>query len=775
MENKILWYEKPAEKWKEALPIGNGRLGGMIYGEVDMENIQLNEDSVWYGGPRNRINPDALPNLEKIRNYIMQGKIKEAEELTLYALSGMPESQRGYLPLGNIYMRFIYDESNPILTSPLWFKTSFSVTETRGYQRTLNLEHAVSEVSYKVENTEYQRTHFVSYPDQVMVIHLVADGEKKINLNCYLDRFRSMDKSWKQDDVTIAYNGNTGEDGIEFCGMLRGCVMDGSCEVIGEHLIIRNASEATLLFTAATSYRFKNLEHTCIDILDKAEALGYDSLLERHIKDYTELFDKLELKLKVNNPELNQLSTDKRLNRLEQGEEDVGLMELYFNYGRYLLISSSRKGTLPANLQGIWNQDYFNSLADSKFTININTQMNYWAAEMGNLSECQMPLFDLMTRLHETGVETAKKMYGCNGFVAHHNTDIYADSAPQDKCISATYWVMGGAWLAKHIWLHYEYTKDLEFLKQYFYIIRDAVRFFNDFLIENEDGYYVTVPTLSPENTYIMENGIEGCLCAGCAMDNQILTDLYQAYQEGCKVLKQGEDQDVLPKAQDIASHICPPKIGKYGQIMEWMKDYDEKEPGHRHISQLYGVYPGEQITYEDTPKLMEAAKNTLIRRLKYGGGHTGWSRAWIINLWARFREGEKAYQNYLELLKGSTFPNLMDSHPYINEDGAAFQIDGNLGAVSGILQFFVQNYNRKVVLLPALPKAFSEGEIQGIRLKGNATCNISWKDGKLVTITIAAEDDYQSSICYKSKSRKVFLEKGEIQTFDGHLEIVNV
>ena len=776
MEETTLWYGAPAQKWQQALPLGNGRLGAMVSGGVDVETIKLNEDSLWSGDPVDRINPDALGHLPKIRSLIREGKLKEAENMAIYALSATPQSQRAYMPLGCLYMKFDYDEKAPARAVFLWKSSTENDTPVKNYGRFLELENAVSRVSYEIGNTQYTRTHFISYPDQVFVIRLCARGEKKLNFCCFMDRFRMIERTWKQDGATIAMDGNTGSAATAFCGMLRGVVRDGSCEVIGDHLIIRDASEAVLLFAAATAFRSENPRKTCIQRLDQAKELGYERLLQRHQGDYAPIFGSFLLSLGKKRPEAGKLPTDERLRLVREGREDPGLMELYFHYGRYLLIASSRPGSLPANLQGIWNEDYDRALADSKFTININTQMNYWAAEMANMSSCHQPLFDLLERMHRTGTDTARRMYGCSGFVAHHNTDLHADTAPQDQCPTATYWVMGGAWLALHLWQHYEYTRDRAFLEKYFYILRDCVRFFNDFLIKNKDGYYVVTPTVSPENTYILADGTPGRLCEGCAMDNQILTELYSVYLKGCELIENRakDEENVRTRAREILEGICPPMIGKYGQIMEWMEDYEEKEPGHRHISQLYGVFPGELMTFEDTPKLMEAARATLMRRLHYGGGYTGWSRAWMINLWARLRDGNMAYDNFLELLRQSTFPNLMDEHPYINPEGAAFQIDGNLGTLSGLLQCFVQNYKDRIILLSALPKAFLSGEIRGLCLKGHGSLDMQWEEGALVELSIQANEPLAASLYYRDKCREIHivpeqplvLKKSQIKSF---------
>lgn len=400
---------------------------------------------------------------------------------------------------------------------------------------------------------------------------------------------------------------------------------------------------------------------------------------------------------------------------------------MYFQFGRYLLISCSREGSLPANLQGIWN-DSLTPPWDSKYTININTEMNYWLAESGNLSECHLPLFEHLERMKESGKETARRMYGCRGSVAHHNTDIYADTAPQDHYVPATFWVMEEAWLATHIWEHYLYTNNRDFLEKYFDVLEQSVLFFYDFLIENQDGYLITSPSLSPENTYRMKDGSEGVLCESSAMDVEILNELFRGYIGACRVLKM--DEEKVKKAEEVM--LCFPnlKIGRYGQLMEWMEDYEEPEPGHRHISHLYGVYPGSSITAEKTPELMRAARITLERRLANGGGHTGWSRAWIIGLWAAFGNGKYSYENLKAILSMGTFSNLMDNHPY--GDGYVFQIDGNLGAAAAMLEMLVKCRDNHVVLLPAITKEIESGQLMGVRIRGGAELSMRWKDGKV-------------------------------------------
>jgi alpha-L-fucosidase 2 len=742
-----LWYKQPAREWCEALPLGNGRIGAMVYGGVEEEHLQLNEESIWSGCPIDRNNPDCKDNLAKIRKLIFAGEIEKAEQLATYAMSGTPQSQRCYQTLGDIYLQFDYPESKS-------GETNYS-----DYIRNLDLRDASTNISYYVNGSRYERKTFISYPDQGLIMHLTVDGEATLHFSCRMDRWRHLDRAWKEDAQTIAYNGNTGEGGIAFTGMLRAVSDSGTIRTIGEHLIVEGAKEVTLYFTVSTSFWSKEPEQTCKMQLENISCKSAATLYQKHVNDYQKLYDRVKLSFSPQeseehgdihsnvSEEYNNIPTDERLERIRNGNTDPDLVALYFQYGRYLLISSSRQGGLPANLQGIWNNEFVPTW-DSKYTININTQMNYWHALSGNLSECCEPFFKLLERMKVNGQVTASKMYGCRGFVAHHNTDIYADTAPQDIYIPATYWVMGGAWMSLHIWEYYLYTRDLAFLQRNYDTLYQAVLFFQDFLMEDENGNMLTCPSVSPENTYILPNGKKGRLSAGVSMDNQILYSLFHAYLSAARLVD--SDNPFSMDVERLLEKLPKPQIGKYGQLMEWMQDYEEEEPGHRHISQLFAVFPGSQITTDDTPKLSQAAKATLKRRLQFGGGHTGWSRAWIINLWARFGKSEEVYQNIMDLLKQSTFDNLMDCHPL--GDGSVFQIDGNCGGASGIIEMLLQSHNQKIRLLPALPKEFSCGYAKGLRIRGNATVDLFWENGKLNHADIYPESDFDAWICYDGK-----------------------
>lgn len=728
-----LWYDQPAKDWNEALPLGNGRIGAMIYGDPLNEHIQLNEDSIWYGKPIDRVNPDALPNLAKVRDYILTGKIPQAEDLLLKAFSGIPQGMRGYQTLGDAFL------------------TLEQVGEVIDYKRELSLDEALCKVTFHTsDGNSFVRESFISGQDDMLVMNIKTKRPGSIYLDYTMGRDYFFDEIWSENSNSILYKGSLSEGGIKFCTMCKAIAIGGTVSTLGEHLVVEGADEVTLLFTATTTFRFEEIEDSCREILNAGDTYTYKDLRFRHLQDYKALFDTFSIDLEYDKS-LDEISTDKRLKNITLDNPDNGLLQTYLQYGRYLLISSSRPGTLPANLQGIWN-NHMTAPWGGKYTININAEMNYWMAETGNLSSCHLPLFDLIKTLSKTGEKTARKMYDCKGFVAHHNTDIWGDSAPQDTWIPGSYWVMGGAWLCTHIWEHYLFTKDKEFLGEYYPIIKKAVEFFEEFLIE-QDGYLITCPSVSPENTYIMKDGTVGSVCAGASMDNQILEDLFKILIDAAKVLDL--DEEYASKVNEMRLKLSPIQIGKHGQIMEWMEDYEEKEPGHRHISQLYAIYPSSQITMEKTPELVEGVKKTLERRLAQGGGHTGWSLVWIINIYARLWDGEKAYDNLIRLMRQSTLPNMFDNHP-------PFQIDGNFGGAAGMIEMLVQSNAGRVVLLPALPKEWQSGHIKGVCIRGGAEVELEWKESKLIRVSLLAKSELNLQVTYKERSWQVKLSKGQ-------------
>ena len=815
---KELWYRQPAKVWEEALPLGNGRIGAMVFGNLEGERIQVNEESVWYGGKKDRINPDAKAYLPEVRRLIREGKIRAAQDLMGATMTACPQSENPYQTLGNVKIYFSHqgvkgDEAE----SPDVAKAVIDPAQA-AYRRSLSLSEGICRVEYALGGVQYQREHFISKPADCMIMKFSASEAGKISFTLKLDRwyfFKGVKKTYgagagAEDTATesrvangVLMYGRPGEDGNAFAMMAKGKVKGGSLKVLGESLIVENADEAILYFGAVTTFRhpeanYEKLEELLCDQLEQVMTKPYEELLGEHLADHRSLFDRVKLTIqgdlegagrakreagdgaceKEINDECvgNDLPTDERIKRVQAGETDLGLEELLFDYGRYLMIAGSREGTLPTTLQGLWNQEYMPPW-ESKYTININTEMNYWPAETCNLSECHLPLFELLKRMRTDGRKVAREMYGCRGFVAHHNTDIHGDCAPQDLWIPATFWPMGAAWLSTHLWTHYEFTRDVSFLKEAFPVMAEAALYFVDAL-QPWGEYFVTNPSSSPENTYILPSGEKGSVCLGPTMDNQILRDLFtnclKAYEIlGGTVLDEALEKEILaqiPDCDDLSelmaqiadklSKLAPTKIGSDGRIMEWLEEYEEEEPGHRHVSQLYGLYPSEQITADGTPELAQAARRTLEARLSHGGGHTGWSRAWIMNHYAKLWDGEAAHENIKKMLAQSTYPNMFDKHP-------PFQIDGNFGATAAIAQMLVQSNEERVVILPALPKAWVSGSVTGLKLVGNATLSISWQNGDLTKCEITCNGEkYQTMIKINKKCQMVALTNGEKWSF---------
>ena len=755
-----LQYDKPAGKWTEALPLGNGRIGAMVFGGVEDDRLQINEDTLWGGGPHDYVNPEAYSHLAEIRQSIFAGEVAEAEKAS-EALMGQPKVLMPYQPFCDIRLHF---PSHGAVT---------------GYHRELRLDDAIAETTYRVGPVEYRREAFISYPDQVLVVRITASQPGQVAFSVGIDSVQtgSHVETTGSDALLLtgqiqprqnplrSWTGSWDKPGMRFAAALRVLTQAGLVRASGGRLEVSGADGVTILFSNATSFR--NYHDIGGDALGAAQGYvrrasdqSYGQLRRRHVVDFRRLFSRVQLRL---GEDRSTEPTDRRISSFA-GTDDPNLLALYFEFGRYSLISSSRPGGQPANLQGIWNQD-LNPAWGSKWTTNINLEMNYWQADTGDLWETEEPLWSLIHDLRVTGAETSRVEYHSKGWVLHHNTDLWRATAPVDGPWGI--WPMGEAWLANQMWDHYEFSGDREFLRRQAYpAMKEAAEFLLGFLVAAPAGTpfagrLVTNPSTSPENQYIL-NGEPEHLTYACTMDIELIRELFESCRRAAEIL--GTDAEFRSELDRTQKRLPPLQIGRRGQLQEWIEDYPEAEPKHRHVSHLYSLYPGHDISIETTPKLAAAAQRTLELR---GDGGTGWSEIWRAALWARLRNPDRAYANLKLAITKNTLPNMFDLCP-------PFQIDGNLGGPAAITEMLVQSTQNGIRVLPALPNQWPDGILTGVRVRGGGRADLRWLRGHLTRLSLKADRAVSYRVLYGDRSADVEIQPGRPVVLDGSLDRIN-